>query len=79
MNMNRLFLAVERFLLAACLGLLAFFYIYVYAMGRVRGPLAKYEFYRRGEVDDEKRAIEEAMLGGEESLKSAPDEADTAP
>lgn len=77
--MNRIFVAVERLLLAACLLLLIFFYIYVYGMGKVRGPLARYEFYRRGEIGEEEVTVERALMGDEENLKSATESAETSP
>lgn len=78
--MNRAFAVIERLLLGACVLLLVFFYIYVYGLGRVRGPLAREEFYRRGEVGEEAIAVEKAILGeGEEELKSPAESADTTP
>jgi hypothetical protein len=77
--MDRIFSIGERFLVVACLILLVFFYVYVYGFGKVRGPLANKEFYRRGEIDEEAIITKQALLGAQENLKSEVDSADTAP
>jgi hypothetical protein len=67
--MNRYFGAVERVLLAACLLLLVFFYVYVYGFGKIRGPIAREQFYELGELNEADIAAEKARIMGSEELK----------
>lgn len=77
--MNRIFATVERVMMGACIALLILVYIYVYGMGKIRGPFARHEFYKRGEIGDDEVALEQSTLGGTEKLKSAVESADTPP
>jgi hypothetical protein len=77
--MNRIFATLERLFLAVAVILLIFFSIYVYGFGKVRGPLAREEFYKYGEVGQKAVTAEKARIEGEGAgkLKPATGSADT--
>ena len=69
---DQLLQKIERFLLFACGALLLFFYLYVYVGGKVRGPLAREEYYRLGDISDDrvKERYQEEENSKEDSLMS---------
>jgi hypothetical protein len=76
--MNRYFGVIERLLLAVSLVLLVFFYVYVYGFGKIRGPLAREEFYELGELKQEEVDEEKTRIESRGELKPGPEPADTS-
>ena len=84
--MQRAVKIAEHVLLTISVVLLIFLYIYVYGFGKIRGPLARKEFYKRGnisereaEVRDQESAfsVETGVGAGKKMLKFVEPEAET--